>query len=960
MDEKDAVARHWPELERLLDEGLTLPQDQRQAWLGSLRDIDDSARQLLRDLLDRAHRLEAAPFLVTMPRAEPLDAQEPVAGLEIGPYRLLRRLGSGGMGEVWQAERSDGLLKRTVALKLPRAAWGRSFAKRLERERDILASLEHPRIARLYDTGVDGQGRPFLALEYVDGQPIDVWCQRRRCTPQERVALLLQVGEAVAFAHTRLVVHRDLKPANILVSADGQVRLLDFGIAKLLANAAAEDAGPLTLEGGHPLTPEYASPEQLRDEPIGTPSDVYSLGVVAFELLAGGSPWRSEAGERSRAPDAEAPLASSAVNVPALKKFLRGDLDAILAKALQPALNARYPSVEAFMQDLQRFLRQEPVAARPDGWGYRARKLVQRHKLATGVAGASVLALLAGAYAQATVLLVMSGASLGAIALTVRAQRQAAVAQAQQARANRVKRLALSLFEQADPDAGATRGTSAADLLKSAHARITAELSHDAEVAVELLTVVGVGLVGQNELASALSVLEDAVARADARLGVGHPLTLAACAALGTVLMRLHRLDDAESALHRAIAGLRSAEGALASLADALTSLGYVRLFQARLSDAGALSAEALEVAEQLLLQGDPRPALRARELDVNVRRLSGASGLAESARALRALADRVYRGQSVVPAVEAAFFEAEAEVLEGDAEAGVHRFAQVLQQMERLYGPRHATTLHLPVSAATACSYRGLLSEALQWGQKAIAQLTKEGGDGSAYELASAHFHYAGTLLLLCAPEQAREHALLAAQLHAQVGGELGVNSLLCRALACTCDALCDPAAAVATHTDWWQQAAGRWASAQRPQRRRLEEMAGWFWLHTGDSAKAVAHLQEAQRLADPGASTRWLAEGRVQGGLGLALLPQDPAAALSHLETALASLRRYLRGPTADLLHLYRGAAAACKQLGQHQAAQGWARAARECEQGLARATPANATGSPVFVLPAAASSA
>ena len=249
-----------------------------------------------------------------------LDESDLKAGALVGPYRLLRELGVGGMGSVWLAERADGTLKRQVALKLPRASWARGLAERMARERDILASLEHPNIARLYDAGTDAQGRPFLALEYVEGQPIDVYCSERALSIRQRLQLLLEVASAVTFAHSRLVVHRDLKPSNILVTADGQVRLLDFGIAKLMEGDRTQET-QLTQMAGRALTLDYASPEQIRGEPIGTASDVYSLGVVAYELLAGAKPYKLKRGSAAELEETiatvDAPLASATAADPA-------------------------------------------------------------------------------------------------------------------------------------------------------------------------------------------------------------------------------------------------------------------------------------------------------------------------------------------------------------------------------------------------------------------------------------------------------------------------------------------------------------------------------------------------------------------------------------------------------------------------------------------------------------------
>ena len=328
---------NWPAVSALLDEALALPEAERDTFVQSLVGERAQFRDTLRELLSRASGVETDEFLATLPRltrvAERGPLTELAAGETIGPYRLLSELGTGGMGAVWLAERSDGALKRKVALKLPRLVWARGLAERMARERDILASLEHPHIAHLYDAGVDQHGRPYLALEYVEGVPIDAYARERSLPVRHKLDLLLQVCGAVAFAHSRLVVHRDLKPSNILVTADGQVRLLDFGIAKLMEGDRTQET-QLTQLAGRALTLDYASPEQINGEPIGTASDVYSLGVVAYELLTGAKPYKLKRGSAAELEEAIAtadpPTASEAATEPQAKKALKGDLDAIL------------------------------------------------------------------------------------------------------------------------------------------------------------------------------------------------------------------------------------------------------------------------------------------------------------------------------------------------------------------------------------------------------------------------------------------------------------------------------------------------------------------------------------------------------------------------------------------------------------------------------------------------------
>ena len=382
-------------LSRLLDEAMDLPAEAVEPWLLRLPPPDAALAPLLRGLL--AARTGRVAFLDRLPTLPPVDASIARAGERVGAYELVREIGRGGMGAVWLAERVDGSLRRHVALKLPRLAWGAGLAERMARERDIGALLEHPCIARLYDAGIDEQGRPFLAHEFIDGVPLDQWCSTQRPALAERLRLFVRIARAVAYAHGRLVVHRDLKPSNVMVSAGGQPHLLDFGIAKLLDAAAPAD---LTAVHGRVLTLHYASPEQIEGGPITVASDVYSLGVLLYEMLTGRRP--VDAGRDSAAAIEEAiltrepALASHRVDDRAAAKALRGELDSILAKTLRRQPAQRYATADALADDIERHLDGERVLAQPDSLRYRMRKAARRHWVGLSASGAVLLAILVG------------------------------------------------------------------------------------------------------------------------------------------------------------------------------------------------------------------------------------------------------------------------------------------------------------------------------------------------------------------------------------------------------------------------------------------------------------------------------------------------------------------------------------------------------------------------------------
>jgi len=454
-------ALDWNRLNRLLEAALAHDEARRSDWLKNLPAADADLAPLLAKLLAATDRTETADFVAKPP---PLPSEEQ-PGQRIGPYRLLAPLGEGGMGAVWLAERADGAFERQVALKLPHAEWiDRGLAQRFARERAVLASLNHPNIAQLFDAGWSESGRPYLALEYVEGKPILAWCDEQRLDTAARLRLFVAVIRAVAHAHAHLVVHRDLKPSNVLVTAEGHVKLLDFGIAKLLAtDRTSADETELTRLGGRALTPSYAAPEQILGQPISTAVDIYALGVMLFELLTGERPYRLGQGDvQSRGALEEAIVRIDAA-VPSVvakgkmaRKTLRGDLDAIVLKALKKQPHERYQTAAEFADDIERHLDRRPVQARRDSRAYRLRRFVVRNRFAVTAVTAVLLALVVG---------------LAATLWQAREARQEAE------HANTIKQFVLSVIQEADPQA--SQRTRAADmaLLEATEQRVARELA---------------------------------------------------------------------------------------------------------------------------------------------------------------------------------------------------------------------------------------------------------------------------------------------------------------------------------------------------------------------------------------------------------------------------------------------------------------------------------------------------
>ena len=407
----------WSKIKQIFQQALDKPAAEREAFVRRACGDDAGLRQAVLDML--AADAAAGSFLET-PEAdfqavlggEPRD-DDAYLNTQVGAYRLTEVIGKGGMGIVYLGVRDDSEFQREVAVKLIRSGMGsEALLRRFRHERQALAVLDHPNIGHLYDGGTTEEGVPYFIMEYVAGEPVTDYCDRLRLSIDDRLILFTKVCGAVAYAHRNLIVHRDLKPGNIYVTADGEPKLLDFGIATLLDPDRSGGSGDPTTAAMRFVTPEYASPEQLRGEPVSTAADVYSLGVLLFELLSGYRPYRfdnrSLLAVEKRITTGRMPLASTihrqtgavapsrllpekptpeavsrlrSTTPERLEKRLSGDLDAIILKALRPEPGERYPVVETLADDLRRFQIGLPVQARRDSAAYRARKFVRRHRL---------------------------------------------------------------------------------------------------------------------------------------------------------------------------------------------------------------------------------------------------------------------------------------------------------------------------------------------------------------------------------------------------------------------------------------------------------------------------------------------------------------------------------------------------------------------------------------------------
>ena len=689
----------WERIEPLLDQALDLPPAERAAFLARACGDEPILRRRVARMLAAGEDPESPLERSLASLAGPLLAEPDDGGLAgihlgemIGPWRLIRELGHGGMGEVFFAERADGQFAQTAALKLVRR--GREhdplLIRRFLEERRILATLAHPNVARLLDGGVTATGLPWFAMEYVPGRPLDQYCEDNRLDIPGRLALIEKVLEAVAYAHRNLLVHRDLKPSNIFVTADGDVKLLDFGIAKLLGEENLSEPG-LTLAYGRVMTPEFAAPEQVRAEPVTTATDIYSLGAVLYQLLTG---QRAHRFDKRTAAEIERVVCETDPETPSVairaalasgsrrsspsrwQRGLSADLDTLVLTALQKEPSRRYASADAMLEDLRRLRTGRPLLARPDSIGYRWGKFIGRHRV--------------GASAIAIVILAIAG---GVIATTW----QARAARLEATRADRVKDFLVDLFQQADPDITGGKELTVREVLDRGTRRVDSMRGTEPAVQAELYDVLGNTYSHLQLLAQADTLHRKGLAAVHRVYGPARPEVLNATMSVAWGLNDQGRYLEADSLLGAAIRDYRSAGGDETQvLSDALDVLATAEKRLDHPVEAESLYRQSLRLQIRLTGPSDTITASRLSDLAVL---LGSEDRLAQAESALTAAQDH---RRGVLSPLDLKFLVGESSLgmlrmKRGDfaeAEPRLESAVSGLEQLERPGGLNLARTL--------------------------------------------------------------------------------------------------------------------------------------------------------------------------------------------------------------------------------------------------------------------------
>ncbi|MGH9853116.1 MAG: tetratricopeptide repeat protein [Blastocatellia bacterium] len=717
----------WRRVEELFLTVADRPAAEREAYLTRVCGGDEELRHEVLSLLARDTNEDfiEKPIAGVAVSLSP-EPGDDAAGSRIGPYRLTRLVGRGGMGAVYEAVRDDDQFQQQVAIKLIKGGMDSDFVReRFLRERQILASLDHPHIARLLDGGATAEGQPYFVMEFVAGEPIIEYCRQRKLSLDEKLKLFRDVCSAVQHAHQKLVVHRDLKPSNILVTAEGAPKLLDFGIAKLLASDPGE-AVTRTETAVRLMTPDYASPEQVRGGQITTATDVYALGAVLYELLTTRRPHQFATYsplEIERAIcDTEAPRPSEAARhqtgaPPRLARQLAGDLDNIVLMALRKEPARRYQSVEQFSEDIRRYLTGLPVVARKDTFRYRAGKFARRHK-----AGVVIMALLAVFTVALAVLVVRLARERN------RANQAAATAQA-------VEQSLVAVFEFADP--GRSRGNTitAKELLDQGAEKVLRDLKDQPVVQAKLMDTIG-GLyqsIGVYDRAQTL--LEEALKLRRQTLGAKHVDVAASLHNLGTLAHAKGDFAGSESRLREALELRRELLGTgRPEVADTMNELGKVLLERGNLTEAEPLLRDALALLRRRL---GPEHKDVANGLNGLGRLLSKQGKFAEAAEVYGQELEihrRLYGAEH--PSVASSLNSRAAMLHEqGDYNGAEASFREALALQQKLLGAEHPEIAPTLANLASVLQDKREYEEAEQCYRQALELRRKLFGDNHPYQ---------------------------------------------------------------------------------------------------------------------------------------------------------------------------------------------------------------------------------
>ncbi|MEO8561647.1 MAG: serine/threonine-protein kinase [bacterium] len=718
-------ADRWRRVERVLDAALSRPRSEWPTVLDEACDGDEELHHELGAILDRITtaraELGSPPTTIDGASVTPSADDETVARMEgrrIGAWRIVREIGRGGMARVFLAERADGVYAQTVAIKLLRSSLDTEIDRnRFRVERQILAKLNHPNIARLLDGGVTDDGLSYLVLEHVDGQPLDRYCDSHDASLATRLELFATVAQATQYAHSNLVVHRDLKPSNIFVSADGTVKLLDFGLAKLLESGLSPDA-PATRAGQIWLTPEYAAPEQIFGEAVTTLTDVYQLGAVLYELLAGRRPFDDRSDSSHALAEAvmheDPPLPST------FRPELRGDLDAIVMTALRKEPQRRYASPAAMIEDLHRYRDHMPVRARRATLGYRTQRFITRHR--AGVAIAAV-------------------ALVGLIAAGVRERTLRARAEGEARKAIAVEDYLIRVFDVADPFAPPDRrgeNLTARAIVDRGAARIDSVLAGQPEVQSELRRVIARVYSNLGLFDRAAPMLRIQLAQRRALYGATHPAVAQTLDELGVVLQQQDDFAGAEPLLREAVAQRRALLGSAdSSTAESIDHLAVLLEERDRYDQAEPMLREALATRRALFGESDARVAESIDHL-AHVLWSKGAYDDAEPLyRQALAIRERLLGPDHPITA-QTVHNLAQVQQLRGKLDDSEALFRRALASKRKSLGNAHPSVTVNLNNLANLLRQRGRLAEAETLAREALALDRKIFGERHTYVAAS------------------------------------------------------------------------------------------------------------------------------------------------------------------------------------------------------------------------------